>query len=102
MIRQHIQKYQGEDLEFLKKMIEGFFVDDLVTSFLDVKEAPTEKARERMIEGGLRLRKFKTNHMEHGENIAIKERDTISGDCSEDESTYAKGAIELSKAAFLK
>ena len=99
VIRHHLQKYQGEDPKFVEKMIEGFFVDDLVTSCQDVKEALTlyEKAKERMMEGGFRLRKFKTNNKELGDKIGIKEREIISGGCSEDESTYAKEALGLSK-----
>ena len=99
VIRHHLQKYQGEDPKFVEKMNEGFFVDDLVTSCQDVKEALTlyEKAKERMMEGGFRLRKFKTNNKELGDKIGIKEREIISGGCSEDESTYAKETLGLSK-----
>lgn len=30
-LRHHISKFKDEDLEFVRKMIESFYVDDLVT-----------------------------------------------------------------------
>jgi len=31
MLRHHISKFKDEDAEFVRKMIESFYVDDLVT-----------------------------------------------------------------------
>ena len=56
-------------------MIQGFFVDDLVTSCKSTSEAYSlyEKAKQRMLEAGLRLRKWKTNDKDSREKIARNE-----------------------------
>ena len=45
-------------------MSKGFFVDDLLTTHTDVNKAFSLflKAKERMSEGGFKLRKWKTNY----------------------------------------
>ena len=62
VLRYHLEKFKDEDPEFVAKLIEGVFVDDLVTRAETVKEAFTLyiKARERMKEGGFTLRKWKS------------------------------------------
>ena len=56
-------------------MIEGFFVDDLVTSCKNTSQAYAlyEKAKQRMQEAGLKLRKWKTNDEPLRELIARNE-----------------------------
>ena len=59
----HINRYREIDPKFGECMSKGFFVDDLVTTHTDVNEAFSlfMKAKERMSEGGFKLRKWKTN-----------------------------------------
>ena len=101
VIRHHLNKYQTEDPDFTRNMIEGFFVDDLVTSCKSTSEAYSlyEKAKQRMLEAGLRLRKWKTNDKDMREKIARNEcelercvKENTQEDCS-----YAKEALGLSK-----
>ena len=63
VLRYHLEKFKDEDPEFVAKLIEGFFVDDLVTGAETVEEAFTLyiKARDRMKEGGFILRKWKSS-----------------------------------------
>eukprot|EP00794_Sanderia_malayensis_P021318 gene21318-biopygen16354 len=76
VLRFHLQTYQDSDPDFLRDMIEWFFVDNLVTSCKDASVALElyQKARERMKEGGFRLRKWKTNDKDLGEQITATER----------------------------
>ena len=71
----HINRYKGVDPKFVECMSKGFFVDDLVTTHKDVNEAyyMFEKARERLNEGGFKLRKWKTNDRSLAHSIAMKE-----------------------------
>ena len=71
----HVNRYKEADPKFVECMSKGFLVDDLVTTHKDVNEAfcMFEKARERMREGGFKLRKWKTNDQLLAQSIAIKE-----------------------------
>ena len=71
----HINRYKEIDPKFVECMSKGFFVDDLVTTHKNVGEAYSmfEKARERMMEGGFKLRKWKTNNQSLAYSIALKE-----------------------------
>ena len=62
MLRYHVSKYKDEDPEFVRKMLEGFYVDDLVTGENNSKAAYHLYAtsKERMAAGGFRLRKWMT------------------------------------------
>ena len=62
VLKYHLEKFKDEDPEFGAKMIEGFFVDDLVVGAETVEEAFTLyiKTRDRMKEGGFILRKWKS------------------------------------------
>lgn len=63
VLRHHIQTFQEIDTRFAKKLIDGFYVDDLVTGCSNPQEAIAlyEKAKERMQVGGFKLRKLKSN-----------------------------------------
>ena len=63
VLRHHINRYVEQDPEFVRKLLGGFFVDDLVTGGKDTQDTLTlyEKAKERMKSGGFSLRKWKTN-----------------------------------------
>ena len=100
VLRHHIEKYQESDPEFVVKMKEGFFVDDLVTGSSSTELALDlyHKAKERMLEGGFRLRKFKTNDKALAEQILEKETKSETGAVTvNEESTYAKETLGVSK-----
>ena len=101
VIRHHLNKYKEEDPAFTRDMIEGFFVDDLVTGCKNTSEAYAlyEKAKQRMLEAGLKLRKWKTNDKPLREQIARNEcklerleDEDIQEDCS-----YAKETLGVSR-----
>eukprot|EP00794_Sanderia_malayensis_P019296 gene19296-biopygen16176 len=88
VLRHHIETYVAGDPDFVSKLVQSFYVDDLVTGGRNTKEviSTLEKARTRMQEGGFRLRKWKTNNEEVSQKIAEVEGDE-SGNCS---LSYAK------------
>ena len=63
VLRHHLEKYKEIDPQFVDCLTKSFFVDDLVTSCRSSEEAYLlyEKAKSRMMEGGFKLRKWKTN-----------------------------------------
>ena len=71
VLRHHINKYVEEDPELVRKLIGGFFVDDLVTGGKDVKGTLLlyKKAKETMKAGGFSLRKWKTHNAELAREI---------------------------------
>ena len=62
-LRHHISKFKDEDPEFVRRMIESFYVDDLVTGEDNTAKAFTlyEKSKNRLASGGFKLRKWMTN-----------------------------------------
>ena len=93
MLRYHIDQYKEIDPEFVNKLSQGFFVDDLVTSCSDTEEAYSlyNKASDRMQEGGFKLRKWKTNDELLAQKIVENESE------ADEERTYAKEALGISK-----
>ena len=66
VLQHHIKTYQEEDPEFASKLLHSFYVDDLVSG-CEGKDKALElyqKAKERMLAGGFKLRKWKTNDRE--------------------------------------
>ena len=82
-------------------MIEGFFVDDLVRSCKNTATAFDlyDKPRNRMSEGGSRLRKWKKNGKAPGEAIANNERgvNEDSSVDSQDGYSYANVTLGVSR-----
>ncbi len=80
VLQYHIQTYKEQDPEFVSKLCEGFYVDDLVTGADSRGEGFKlyEKAKERMLEGGFRLRKWKTNDKVLEEKINLIENTSES------------------------
>ena len=74
VIRNHVTKFQDIDPEFVAKLVQSFFVDDLCTGARTVEETIDlyEKADSRMQEGGFRLRKWKSNNREVREYLRRK------------------------------
>ena len=92
VIHYHVNRYLQEDPEFVDCLEKGFFVDDFVTSYENSIEAFElyKKAKQRMSEGGFRLRKWKTNDEELAtkiiENENVKEGSKVKGIGQENES----------------
>ena len=61
-LRHHISKYKDEDTEFVRKIIESFYVDDLVTGEDDTGKAFAlyKGSKDRLARGGFKLRKWMT------------------------------------------
>ena len=97
-IRHHLATYAEVDPEFVKRMIEAFYVDDLVTGERtdDKTFALYKNARERIAEGGFTLGKWKTNDPQLREKISSRETKKPTGEVDrlEDEETYAKSKLE--------
>ena len=97
-IRHHLATYAEVDPEFVKRMIEGFYVDDLVTGERTVHKTFTlyKNARERMAKGGFTLRKWKTNDPGLTEMISTCESNKTTREVGrlEDEETNAKSKLE--------
>ena len=98
-LRYHISKYKEEDPEFVRKMLESFYVDDLVTGEKNSTDAfhLYETSKQRMAAGGFRLRKWLTNdkalrdRIEQNEEKERSESNTT--DASDGEETFAKIAL---------
>lgn len=90
-LRYHISKYKAEDPDFVRKMLESFYVDDLVTGEKNTSDAFLlyEKSKERMASGGFRLRKWMTNDKALSDRIERNESNATGGR-NEGEETYAK------------
>ena len=75
VLRYHLDKYKATDPQFVDCLKRSFFVDDLVTSCRNSEEAYLlyEKAKMRMLEGGFKLRKWKTNVDKLSQKICDKE-----------------------------
>ena len=98
-LRYHISKYKIEDPEFGNKMLESFYVDDLVMGEDNTDKAYMlyEKSKKRMARGGFKLRKWLTNDKALRNQIAMKEEgasaETITADAEDD--SYAKQSLAL-------
>ena len=97
-IRHHLATFAQRDPEFVKRMLEGFYVDDLVTGEGTTDKAFTlyQKVRDRLAMGGFNLRKWKTNDPDLREKIRCSESGKTAREVKrlEDEETYAKSKLE--------
>ena len=94
-LRYHISKYKDEDPELARKMLKGFYVDDLVTG--ENSSAAfhlNETSKQRMATGGFRLRKWMTNDRALRERIEQNERNATSTG-NEEEETFAKATLGM-------
>ena len=101
-LRHHISKFKDEDPEFVRKMIEGFYVDDLVTGDSNTSDTYTlyEKSKQRMASGGFKLRKWMTNDKVLRERIAqIESNATESAIVTSEEESYAKFILGSGQAS---
>jgi hypothetical protein len=74
-LRHHISKYKSDDPEFVRKLLDSFYVDDLVSGEDTTSEAFMlfEKSKERLAEAGFKLRKWLTNDKKIREKIGNSE-----------------------------
>ncbi|KAK3751264.1 hypothetical protein QZH41_001452, partial [Actinostola sp. cb2023] len=93
-LQHHIRGYTETDPGFAQKMLEGFYVDDLVTGGNDIEEVIQlyEKAKERMQSGGFKLRKWITNDEQVRGYIT---REEVGAQCEKgkDEISYAQTTV---------
>ena len=63
VLRHHVETYKEVDSNFVPKILQSFYVDDLVSGSNSLEDAFSlyRKGKSRMLEGGFRLRKWKTN-----------------------------------------
>ena len=99
VLRHHIQMYSETDPEFVKKVTESFYVDDLVSGAGSVEQAYSlyERVRSRMKEGGFTVRKFKTNDTMLAEMIEEKEGECEKKDKGSGNETSVKEHVGLSQ-----
>ena len=95
VLRHHILTFQEMDEDFVTQLSHSFYVDDLVTGSNSAEEAYNlyVKARERMLEGGLQLRKWKTNDEKLREKILQNEKSVCCVDPEKEEQSFAKETL---------
>jgi hypothetical protein len=76
-LRHHVSKYLETDPEFVKKVLESFYVDDLVSGESTVDKAFKlyDKTMSKMAQGGFKLRKWSTNSNILESKIKVHETD---------------------------
>ena len=92
-IRHHVSKYRELDAEFVRKILESFYVDDLVSGDGAVEKSfdLCNKAKTRMAQGGFRLRKWLTNSDVLKNKIEMHEKDQgTSAQSINDHESYSK------------
>ena len=91
-LRHHIEKYEKEDPEFVRKLVESFYVDDVATGSHRECDAfhLYQKIKNRMAEGGFVLRKWKSNSQEL---VAMIEKAENSAPQASEYSTYAQTTL---------
>ena len=98
VLRHHIERFKEVDPEFARKLVEGFYVDDLVTGCRSPIEAIElyEKAKDRMQHEGFRLRKWKSN--DPMVLSKIKERESLNEEEKGEleETSFAKETLGIS------
>ena len=94
-LRYHISKYKDEDPEFIQKLLESFYVDDLVAGERNSTDAfhLYETSKQRMAAGGFRLRKWLTNDKALRDRIKQSEENESATDRNDEEETFAKIAL---------
>ena len=97
VLRYHLSSFQDVDPEFVENMCKSFYVDDLVVSSSNTTEAYSLycKAKERMLQGGFSLRKWKTNDCELRQMIMKNEKveSTIVAETQKEEESFAKETL---------
>ena len=99
VLQHHVKTYQEQDPEFVSKLLHSFYVDDLVSGCDNTEKALGlyEKAKERMLEGSFKLRKWKTNDEELSKEIQKRESEEKQGKSSQEDISYAKETLGPTK-----
>ena len=99
-LRHHISKYSDVDPEFVRKLIESFYVDDFVGGGTTSEEVKVlyGKTRPRMSEGGFKFRKWLTNDDSLREKIQNDSHGNkeVERPVSEEDDSHAKSSLPLS------
>ncbi len=103
VIRNHLEKYREMDPDFVVKMINSFYVDDLCTGAKTIDEAKDlfEKSRIRMKEARFNLRKWKTSDCELKSYIKSYEVNKDESDISYAKETLNANTNDESKTKVL-
>ena len=97
-LRHHISKFMAVDPEFVKKLIDSFYVDDFVGGGASSSEVVDlySKTVNRMADGAFKLRKWLTNDPSVREKINKHLIDDVKLDpVSAENVTYAKSSLGL-------
>ena len=94
-LQHHLDTFENEDPEFVRKIKESFYVDDLVSG--DETSEKTfklyEKAKEGLASGGFRLRKWMSNSKALIDRIDLCEEGKVEKEKGVDDQTYAKAVL---------
>ena len=97
-LRHHVSTYVEEDPEFVQKMLDGFYVDDLVSCESSTGKALElySKTKRRMAQGGFNMRKWLTNSRMLKDKIDLEEK-TIDrkSDRIDENKSYAKLSLGM-------
>ena len=98
VLQHHIKTYQ-EDQDFVSKLLQSFYVDDLVSGCESIDKALElyQKAKERMLAGGFKLRKWKTNDVELLQEINKNESVEKEENSGQLDVSYAKETLGSAK-----
>ena len=96
-LRHHVSKYNDLDPEFVLKVLESFYVDDLVSGERSEEQALRlyQKTKCRMAEGGFNLRKWLTNSKTLSDQIDLEERRVDKENDKQETETYAKLSLGI-------
>ena len=95
MLQHHIKTYQEADPQFVSKLLQSFYVDDLVCGYMDTDQASSlyPKSKVRMLEGGFRLRKWKSNDEKLLQKIKLDDCEEKQSKSSLEDLSYAKETL---------
>ena len=95
--RHHASKYDDLDPEFVLKVLESFYVDDLVSGERSEEQALDlyQKTKCRMAEGGFNLRNWLTNSKTLSDQIDLEERRLGKENDNDKTETYAKLSLGI-------
>ena len=93
-LRHHFSKYADDDPQFVRKMRDGLYVDDLVSGGKTVKEAFElyRKTRIRLTQGGFSMHKWKSNDMGLMAKINTTHEENVQPH-DDNDVTYAKSSL---------
>ena len=99
VLQHHIKLYQEEGPEFVSKLLHSLYVDELMSASERIEKALElyQKAKDRMLLGGFKLRKWKTNNTELLNEIYKSEGEEKEEKSSQVDISYAKETLAPAK-----